>query len=419
MCFADDIFIFAGGTNSSVQVIMEELNRFENFSGLQVNKQKSDIFIVGVNDDVKNDLVNTTGFSLGSFPMKYLGVPLISTRLSHCDCQPLLDKIMARIQSWTSRSLSYAGRLQLIASVLYSIQMYWCSMFIIPKYTISKIEQIFSSFLWSGKLGNAHRAKIRWKSVCLPKEEGGLGLRRVKDSNDANVMKHICNLFYRKDSLWMAWVRRLYLRQGSLWCAKVPSNCSWNWRKILQLRDRIRPYIKHKVGNGTGTFLCHDFWNPVGPLLPYHGERVIYDSAIHSNAHVVEVISDGRWNWPIANSADLIAIKNSCVHYHLDVSTEDITSWTLDPYGEFTVSSAWNHFRPKMPVVNWHHTIWFPQAIRRHTFIVWLSIQDRLATQDKLLKWGLTNFVSYVFCKASFEDRNHLFFGCQFLRVFG
>ena len=50
---------------------------------------------------------------------KYLGVPLISTRLSHIDCQPLLDKIIARTQSWTSRSLSFAGRLQLISSVLY------------------------------------------------------------------------------------------------------------------------------------------------------------------------------------------------------------------------------------------------------------------------------------------------------------
>ena len=109
LSFADDIFLFAGGTNSSVQIIMEELNRFENFSGLHVNNQKSAIFIAGVNDDVKNDLVNTTGFSLGSFPMKYLGVPLISTRQSHCDCQPLLDKIMARIQSWTSRSIILCG----------------------------------------------------------------------------------------------------------------------------------------------------------------------------------------------------------------------------------------------------------------------------------------------------------------------
>ena len=83
------MFLFAGGTNSSVQVIMDELNKFESLLGLQVNKQKSAIFLAGVNDDVKNDLLNTTGFSMGSFPMKYLGVPLISTRLSQ---NPVLDK---------------------------------------------------------------------------------------------------------------------------------------------------------------------------------------------------------------------------------------------------------------------------------------------------------------------------------------
>ena len=267
LCFADDMFIFFGGTHSSVQVIMDELNRFACFSGLQVNKQKSAIFLAGVSDDVKNNILNTTGFSLGKFPMRYLGVPLISTRLTHGDCMPLIQRITARIRLWTSKSLSYASRLQLIASVLYSIQLYWCSLFIIPKYTISKIEHSLSSFLWSGNAGSARRAKIKWESVCLPKEEGGLGLRRVKDLNDSNVMKHIWNLFYKKDSLWVAWVWRFYMRQGSLWNAKVPTNCSWSWRKILQLRERIRPLIKHKVGDGAATFLWHDSWNPVGPLL--------------------------------------------------------------------------------------------------------------------------------------------------------
>ena len=89
-------------------------------------------------------------------------------------------------------------------------------------------------------------------------------------------------------------------------------------------------------------------------------------------------------------------------------------TWSPDPFGAFTVSSTWNHFRHRMPVVNLYHTIWFPQAIRRHSFIVWLVIQDRLATQDKLLKWGLTNSDSCVFCRASVEDRNHLFFCCHF-----
>ena len=84
--FADDIFLFAGGTTSSVRFIMDELNRFENFSGLQVNKEKSAIFLAGICDAIRNEMLNITGFSLGRLPMKYLGIPLLSTRLSHSDC---------------------------------------------------------------------------------------------------------------------------------------------------------------------------------------------------------------------------------------------------------------------------------------------------------------------------------------------
>ena len=66
-----------------------------------------------------------------------------------------------------------------------------------------------------------------------------------------------------------------------------------------------------------------------------------------------------------------------------------------------------------MPVVNWHYSIWFPQAVRRHAFIVWLAVQNRLVTQDKLLKWGLISSISCVFCRTDVEDRNHLFFSCE------
>ena len=67
LCFADDMFLFAGGTRSSVQVIMDELNRFERFAGLQVNKQKSTVFLAGVNDDVKYDFIERHKFQFGQF----------------------------------------------------------------------------------------------------------------------------------------------------------------------------------------------------------------------------------------------------------------------------------------------------------------------------------------------------------------
>ena len=99
ICFANDIFIFAEANVTSVEIIMDELEKFEAFYGMQVNKQKSDVFFVGVNDNVKATILNMTRFSMGSLPVKYLGVPLISTKLSHSDCIPLMDKMMARIQS--------------------------------------------------------------------------------------------------------------------------------------------------------------------------------------------------------------------------------------------------------------------------------------------------------------------------------
>ena len=125
LCFAYDIFLFSKRKAKSVQIVMDELAKFETFSGLQGNKQNSAVVLAGVNDNVKATILRTTGFRLGSLLVKYLGFPLISTKLSHTDCQPLLDKIIARIQSWTCRSLSFAGRLQLISSVLYSIRTYW------------------------------------------------------------------------------------------------------------------------------------------------------------------------------------------------------------------------------------------------------------------------------------------------------
>ena len=34
----------------------------------------------------------------------------------------------------------------------------------------------------------------------------------------------------------------------------------------------MRPFIRHRVCNGVGTFLLHDFWNPLGPILPFLGK---------------------------------------------------------------------------------------------------------------------------------------------------
>ena len=59
------------------------------------------------------------------FPFKYLGVPLSIRKLSISQCMPLVEKMIARLKCWSSKLLAYSGRLQLVKSVLFEMQIYW------------------------------------------------------------------------------------------------------------------------------------------------------------------------------------------------------------------------------------------------------------------------------------------------------
>lgn len=72
----------------------------------------------------------------GELPVKFLGVPLITTKLSANDCVPLIQKITQRVRSWANCFLTYAARLQLIRSILFAIQSYWSTHFLLPKSVI-------------------------------------------------------------------------------------------------------------------------------------------------------------------------------------------------------------------------------------------------------------------------------------------
>jgi hypothetical protein len=184
----------------------------------------------------------------GHFPVRYLGVPLISTKLSSADCIPLISKISSRIDSWLSKHLSYAGRLQLLSSILYSFQVFWSGMFILPKKILKDMEQKFNRFLWNGTDECAARAKVAWSEVCLPKKEGGLGLKRLEVWNNASMLRHVWSLFARSGSIWVAWVKEYLLKGRSFWNISIPQSCSWSWRKLLKLRPLAKLFLKFEVG---------------------------------------------------------------------------------------------------------------------------------------------------------------------------
>ncbi|GJZ98118.1 hypothetical protein Tco_0670571 [Tanacetum coccineum] len=82
----DDLFLFAHGDVNSARVIMDTLEEFKNTSGLTPSLSKSRLTV------------------------KYLGVPLVPSRLLYRDCTELMEKVKRRIGDWKNKSLSLAGR---------------------------------------------------------------------------------------------------------------------------------------------------------------------------------------------------------------------------------------------------------------------------------------------------------------------
>jgi hypothetical protein len=285
------------------------------------------MFCSGISDRLKSLLLDELQMSEGHFPVRYLGVPLISTRLSSSDCQVLLEKITSRIDSWTSKFLSYAGRLQLLSSILYSLQVFWTGVFILPKQIIRAIEQKFNRFLWNGKEVGSARAKVAWSAVCCPKKEGGLGLKNLEVWNQSSMLRHIWSIFARSGSLWVAWVQEYLLRGKSFWSIKIPQNCSWSWRKLLKLRNIAKAFIRFEVGDGTKIHMWLDSWHPAGYLLDTYGHRVIYDAQSSLNAHLSSVLVNGQWSWRPARSEALVEIQ--CRIPEIVLGNSDKAIWTV------------------------------------------------------------------------------------------
>nr|GFB95950.1 hypothetical protein [Tanacetum cinerariifolium] len=131
--------------------------------------------------------------------MKYLVVPLISKKLSLSDCKSLIENVETRINNWRNKLLSYAGGIQLIALVLSGMHQYRHLL-----YVIKELDKIFKR----------------------PKDHGGLGIKPLYKWNEV-LMK-----------------------------AESSCNDSWGWKQLLDIRDKIKPFIRYKIDDGKGVSMC-------------------------------------------------------------------------------------------------------------------------------------------------------------------
>uniref|UniRef100_A0A7N0ZVB5 Uncharacterized protein n=1 Tax=Kalanchoe fedtschenkoi TaxID=63787 RepID=A0A7N0ZVB5_KALFE len=150
------------------------------------------------------------GFTKSRLSVTYLGVPLTSKRLVIKDFESVIDKILTRINSWTSKVLSYAGRLTLVKSILATMANYQARLFIFPKAVTEVIEGKYKTYLWAGK-GESKRSPVSWDKICEPKKKGGLAIRKFT-YNAALILAQVWDIILLKESLWVQWLHTYFLK---------------------------------------------------------------------------------------------------------------------------------------------------------------------------------------------------------------
>jgi len=106
--------------------------------------------------------------------------------------------------------------------------------------------------LWGGSEAYKKVPYIAWDNICIPKRNGGLGVKNIGLWNMACIAKLVWDIANKKDTLWVQWIHGRYIKARGWWEYSIRSDASWYWKKLLKVRDRFRTYPKadYKIQEG-------------------------------------------------------------------------------------------------------------------------------------------------------------------------
>lgn len=411
LVFADDVLLFCKGEPNSIQLIFQGVAMFSKISGLNPNPMKSTCFFSNVRTDVQDSALSLTGFSRGALPVNYLGLPLISGKLKLRDCEPLINKLCAKIDHWTCKFISQAGRAQLVAVVLFGIQNHWANFLFLPKSVLKKIQSVLSHFLWSGTYHGPCQFKVAWSECCYQKSEGGLGFKDLFLWNKGAIMFQLWRIIKRVKSVWVDWVHSTILHRKAFWTMKLPSNCAWGLRKILNVRGEATTLITYKLGLNSQFFLWHDPWVRGKNLLQIFPLHIISIMECTSLTRVSSVLNDNVWNLCPTNHVLAMDLRQICATI-MPAGTDKIL-WD-NQHGPVNLSMIWNTLRPRITAPPWIDLVWNKFSVSRFSFNLWLILKRRLLTKDRMIRFGLHVDPTCTFCNGT-ESHEHIFMDCNYV----
>lgn len=226
---ADDLTCFLAD-NASLTELLSTLSKFQNWSGLSINRKKSKILQPGIED----------GESLEGIPVvkciKILGIwfdtDVSDERAYEKNFKHILDRAKSICGSWSNRNLSLKGKVTVINSLIASLFQYPTAAIYTPVRVLTEYRKILVNFLWNGK-----KPKIAYKTLILPTDRGGLKLMDLETRIQVNLLQ---------------WIKRVI---------NNPNSSAASTLKTIIGTDSLSAFLAAKRGPGMDSTSPHLFYD--------------------------------------------------------------------------------------------------------------------------------------------------------------
>ncbi|KAF3776408.1 putative L-type lectin-domain containing receptor kinase S-5 [Nymphaea thermarum] len=204
----------------------------------------------------------------------------------------------------------------LIKHNLQSLPVFWMQSVCLPRATVQKLEASMARFLWADNPIGTHKYRWKaWSTLCRPKEEGGVGLKKLEAMNASLLAKRVCQLVNSNSLAWN-WCKNRYLGSvKSLWSLKRPWIGSYYWKSLGWAWTKIEDKIVWTIEDGQSALFWLEKWGDV--LLKNCIQANDYDT-ISKDFHLNVAMARNKYlqqsiNIPLAMT-QLWAVRNMAYH---------------------------------------------------------------------------------------------------------
>nr|GEV55876.1 RNA-directed DNA polymerase, eukaryota [Tanacetum cinerariifolium] len=193
--YVDDAIFTSQWSQCNIDTIIRVLDVFYRASGLRINMNKSNLMGISVDSNKVKHAAAKIGCLVLKTLFNYLGSRVGDLMSRIQSWHDVTEGMHTRLSKWKLKTLSIGGQLTLLKFVLGAIPIYHMSIFKVPMKVLQNMESIRARFFNGADVNSQKPSWVRWKSVLIAKDVGGLGVSSLFALNRALMFKWVWRFF--------------------------------------------------------------------------------------------------------------------------------------------------------------------------------------------------------------------------------